>query len=62
MTYSALVQKYREGIGAFDLPEGAGEKRYKICVTCTIVFDIDTPMLHHVGHLWLYYFKLITLL
>ena len=62
MTYSGIVEKYREGIGAFDWPEGAGEKRHKICVTCTILFDIDAPMLHNVGHLWLYYFKLISLL
>ena len=59
MTYSGIVEKYREGIGAFDWPEGAGEKRHKICVTCTILFDIDAPMLHNVGHLWLYQFKLI---
>ena len=59
MTYSGIVEKYREGIGAFDWPEGAGEKRLKICVTYTILFDIDAPMLHNVGHLWLYYFKLI---
>ena len=25
MTYSGIVEKYREGIGAFDWPEGAGE-------------------------------------
>ena len=51
MTYSGIVEKYREGIGAFDWPEGAGEKRHKICVTCTILFEIDAPMFHHVGHL-----------
>ena len=60
MTYSGIVEKYREGIGAFDWPEGAGEKCHKICVTCTILSqsDIDAPMLHNVGHLWIYDFKL----
>ena len=54
MTYSGTVQKYKEGIGAFDWPEGMGQwgaKRHKIFVTCTILFEIDGPMLHHVGHL-----------
>ena len=54
MTYSGIVQKYKGGIGAFDWPEGVGPwgaKRHKICVTCTILFEIDAPMLHHVGHL-----------
>ena len=62
MTYSGIVEKYREGIGAFDWPEGAEEKRHKICVTCTILFDIDTAMLHQSDTFWLYYFKLIGLL
>ena len=55
MTYSGIVQKYKGGIGAFDWPEGVGpwgaKLRHKICVTCTILFEIDAPMLHHVGHL-----------
>ena len=54
MTYSGIVQKYKEGIGAFDWPEGVGPwgaKRHKICATCTILFEIVAPMLHHVGHL-----------
>ena len=65
MTYSVIVQTWNKGIGAFDWPQGVqgplgpGAKRHKICVTCTILFDIDAPMLHNVGHLWLHYFKLI---
>ena len=49
MTHSGIAQKYKEGIGAFDWPEGVGPwgaKRHKICVTCTILFEIDAPMLH----------------
>ena len=60
MTHSGIVQNYREGIGAFDWLEGA--KRLKICVTCTILFVIYAPMLHHIAQLLLYYFKLISLL
>ena len=64
MTYSVIVQTWNKGIGAFYWPEGVGPlgpgaTRHKICVTCTILFDIDAPMLHNVGHLWLYDFKLI---
>ena len=64
MTYSEMVQKDIEGIGAFDWPEGAGARHHKICVTCTILFDINAPMPHHVGHLLvlLYDFKLMSLL
>ena len=31
MTHSGIVQKYREGIGVFDLPEGAGENVTNLC-------------------------------
>ena len=51
MTYSVIVQTWNKGIGAFDWPEGVGPlgpgaKRHKICVTCTILFEIEAPMLH----------------
>ena len=56
MTYSVIVQTWNKGIGAFYWPEGVGPlgpgaKRHKICVTGTILFEIDAPMFHHVGHL-----------
>ena len=41
---------------------GRGEKCHKICVYCAISFDISAPMLHHIRHLLLYYFKFISLL
>ena len=48
MTYSGIVQKYKEGIGAFDWPEGVGRgavggKTSQICVTCTILFETMVP-------------------